>query len=568
MRLTSLKNLLFDRALLVAGLCIVSTIFPMEGICGDWNPDPSLGNSEQHLRLYHIGRRWGDEHFDESVGLVEKDPGRHRNYLIRESAYYALGLLLTGDPADRSRAEKILQIVLTKQDLRKDKPTYGSFLPYNDDKWETAVNPDLNYCQFVAMALGQIIDLDRKQHALSHDLLGQVEAAFKLAVDQTMRRDVDPGYTNISLLSAAVAAAGDKLFNIPGTRDFAMCKVSWILSRALPGSTLREYLAPTYFGADLDAAYELKEFADSPELKNAAERMITFFWHDIAAGYHAPTFQLAGPHSRAYGENMLEYAAGLKWFLYLAMDGKYPIADVERNHNWDCGGLTLMATLPVEVRSELNEKPVPWREVVVDRSTGMAFRQYREGDFILGSVNLQSLWQQQRSVVAYWPITQPSWNVGYCMDMSAQTFGNGYARYYSTQSKASVLAAITGKLPVPAKGGIRFGFNSGAQAAPLAGGPAGACVVHDGDVTTYIYPVTSNGGQFTFENGAEMTLVERPWASADPAGNYNMLAYLVTFQLPGQPVPVVKNLSVHVSEKGTTITAEVNGTSLSLEAAK
>ena len=322
---------------------------------------------------------------------------------------------------------------------------------------------------------------------------------------------------------------------------------------------------------DLQSAYTVLKYAASPEIATAAERIIDFLWREIAGSYHAPTFQLAGPHSRSYGENMLEYAAGLKYFLFLALDGKYPLPDVETNHDWDCGVLTVIADLPASVRPEFREAPAAWREVCVEaraNGTRRVFRQFRDGDLILGSVSDQFVWQQQRNVVAYWPVKTPTWHLGFCQDLSPQTFGNGYAHFYSVQLKGAVLAALTGKQPIPVKGGLRLGFNPGAQVQELTGAPPGSFVVHDGGVTAYIYPVTERDGGMTFQNGADMPAIERPWASADPAGNFQVLAYLLVFQIPGEAVPIVKDLSMRVTEKHATLSAEVNGTVLSLQVSK
>jgi hypothetical protein len=225
-----------------------SLLLPAARQSATWKPDPSLGSSVQHSRLYTIGRRYGDDHFDENIGLIRRDPKKPRAHLIRESAYYAYGLLLTGDPEDRKRAERVIHLVLSKQDLRDDQPTRGAFLPYYEDEWSTVIDPDPNYCQFVGLTVGQILDLDRRQHTiLPEDLRKQLEASFRMAVEATIRRDVDPGYTNIALLSAAVGAVGDRLLDIPGARDFAMSKLMWILARAQPGTSFTEYLSPTYY---------------------------------------------------------------------------------------------------------------------------------------------------------------------------------------------------------------------------------------------------------------------------------------------------------------------------------
>ena len=42
--------------------------FPARG--GDWTPDPSLGNVDQHHRLYEIGRKFGDANFDPDANLL------------------------------------------------------------------------------------------------------------------------------------------------------------------------------------------------------------------------------------------------------------------------------------------------------------------------------------------------------------------------------------------------------------------------------------------------------------------------------------------------------------------
>lgn len=521
----------------------------------------------QRLQLYKIGRDYCDSHFDPTVGLIQRDMRKPHPHLIFQSALYALGLLMTKDPTDRAKAEGILRLVLTKQDLRKDSPTYGSFLQCSEDDWATVVNPDPNFGQFTGLALADILDQDNKQnHLLAPDLRAQVEEAFRHAVDFTIRRDVAPDYINISILSAAVGAAGDKLLGYPGAKDFAMSKLTWILARAQPGTTFTEYLAPTYYGADLGAAYAVKQFATSSDIGSAVDRLIDAFWKDIAASYHAPTMQLAGPNSRSYGENMLEYAAGLKYFLMFALNGKYPLSDVEADHSWDCAGLMGMAAAQIEARPEFQEPAMPWREIAVMNRPAMTLRQYREGDLVVGSVSTQSVWQQQRNVVAYWPIAKPSSDVGYCMDESSMTFGNAYAHFFSTQTKRAVLVALTGKLPNPQAGGVSLVFNGTAEGAPLAGGPPGACEVHDGDFIVDVYPVTTSGGAMTFrkDDTGKRGYVERSWQSADHNGNLGILSYLVFFRMPGEAVPEVKNMALTPGDKTSTLTADVNGTLLSL----
>src|SRR5580658_2549371 len=73
-----------------------SALIPALG--ATWNPDPSLGNVDQHRHLYEIGRAYGDANFDPDANLVgvhSKNPPNKKTHSTRESTYYAYALLLT-----------------------------------------------------------------------------------------------------------------------------------------------------------------------------------------------------------------------------------------------------------------------------------------------------------------------------------------------------------------------------------------------------------------------------------------------------------------------------------------
>jgi len=554
----------FARMLYLAFLLFAS--LPVAGY--DWKPDSDLNLQDQRVRLYKISRTYFEEHWDASVGEEQRDMRHAHPHMTGVTLSYAYTLLMTKDPKDRAFAESIITHVLTKQCLNKSSATYGSFVPYFEDEWVTAVNPDPNYGQFLGLGLADIIDLDNQEgHLLTPPLRQQVDDAFKLTVDFTIRRDVSPDYTNIALTSAAVAAAGDKLFGIPGARDFALSKLYWILARTLPGTTFTEYMAPTYYGVDLAGLYELQHYAASPEVSAPTERLLTAFWKDIAASYNAATFQLGGPQARAYGDNMLEYVASLKYFLFFALDGKYPISDHETDQTWGLSQLSWLANIQIDPRPEMTETPAPWRRVGVASRPGMTVSQYRKGDFTLGSVSAQSVWQQQRNVVAYWPIAQPWWDVGFFLDKSSLTQSNGYAHFFSKQDGNAVLVALTGKMPNPPTGGLKLEFNELAEGKPITDGPPGSFAVEDGGVTTYVYPVTQSAtGALTYSKDEKRVDLQRGWDTADHAGNIGVLSYLVVFRSPGEDAPIVKDLTFVSNDKGATASANVNGTALSVDA--
>jgi hypothetical protein len=532
----------------------------------EWVPDPTMVNPAQHLRLYDIARRFADANFDPAANLVgthSKHPPNLKQHAVRESALYAYGLLLTGDPTDRARAEAILQKVIANQDTQPASPTYGIF------RWNAEDPPkDMNSAAFVGMVLADIIDLDRRHPVLDAGLRKQIEDSAKLALQEVMRRNVDPGYTNIAMLSSAFAAAGQKLWALPGAGDFAQTKLSAVLALADDGE-FAEYLSPTYTGVDVYSAYLARKFAFSDAFAQLADTAIHHLWKQVAAAYHAPTFQLGGPYARAYGDNMLEYGAFLKYFLYLALNGNYPLPDTETDHDWDKGGLFTVADLPIAPQPDFKRPHPAWREwtaVSSGKTPVRHLRQYREKNFILGTVEMQDEWKQKRNLVAFWRSDAPApegFRVGFCIDESNETstgVPGQYLHFHCRQVKGAALVVMAAAAKVPTMGDSVLVFD---PAATVAQGPA-PFVIHDGSFTTYLYPITNAGPSFETPADAHNLRVMRPWTSADAVGGLHVLSYLVVFRPADQAPPKVSDLSLKAEKVGASANATVDGVPLSV----
>jgi hypothetical protein len=468
-----------------------TSTFPM------WNPDPSLGNPDQHRHLYDIARRYCETNFDPDANLVgvgSKHPPNKKSHATRESAYYAYGLLLTGDPDDRTRAQAVLKRVVATQDTTSDGLTRGAFGWYAEEPPK-----DLNSAAFVGVTLADVIDLDRHKPCLDSDVREMVENATKLAVLEVMHRDVDPGYTNIAMLSIALTAAGQKLWAMPVAGAWSEAKLDAMMSLADDGE-FAEYLSPTYTGVAVDGAYLVCKFAFSDAFSVKATANLNHLWKQVALSYHAPTFQLGGPYQRAYGDNMLDYAADLKYPLYLALGGAYPLPDTDTDHDWDKGGLFTIADLPIGPRDEFKQPPIEWRQWTAVGTPPTPVRhlsQYRDGNFIFGTVGTQDEWKQKRNLVAYWrnPDTSPDGlSVGFCIDQTNETVPAGYAgqklNWYCQQAKGAALVALVGPQILPGSGGCTLVFDTGASA--VEDKDTSSLRIVDGTITTYLYPV-SNG---------------------------------------------------------------------------
>jgi len=545
-----------------------------------WNPDPSLGNVSAHKRLYELARDYCDAHFDPAANLVNSKmpvPNPH-DHLVRESAYYAYALLLTGDPSDRAKAQDIIKAVLATQDTHENSAWRGAFLWRKEDDWPSTKNPDLNSAAFVGTALAEIALLDRDKPCLDPDVRSALDAAGKLAVEELFRRDVDAGYTNIALLSTALSTAGAKLWSVPGAADWADHKLSLILKLADDGAVY-EYSSPTYSAVDINAAYMIRQFAFSDAFAAKADAIIDHLWKEVSLAYHAPSCQLGGPYCRAYGNDMLTYAAGLKYDLFLALDGKYPLPEKpELGHGWDQGGQVITAGLPIKPRPEFDQ-PAPaeraWDAAGNGPSPVRHLFQYRNGNFILGTVANQDEWKQKRNLVADWRTDDSSaplgFRVGFCIDESNETLPGGFPYatilFHSQQKKDAALIAQVAMRGLPPSGACSLCFSTNAHVVDPKTVPV---VVQDGAYTTYLYPVTNSPVEFqtvTVTKTDQPTLqVNRPWSSADTFDKCHVIAYVAVFRPADQPAPKATNLTLGSANGHISATANVDGQDLAIDA--
>jgi hypothetical protein len=552
------------------GIACLGSALPVSAFAGPWTPDPALSNPDQHRLLYDIGRKYADANFDPDANLVgaqSHHPPNKKQHSTRESAYYAYGLLLTGDPADRDRAQAILRRVVTAQDNKSNGPTRGAYSWYFEEK-----PSDLNSAAFVGMVMADVIDLDRRHPMLDADVRQAVEESGKHAVEAVMQRDVDPGYTNIALLSTALASAGQKLWQVPGSGAWAQGKLDAVMTLADDGE-FYEYRSPTYSAVDIYAAYMASKFAFSDAFATKANAAINHLWQQIAASYHAPSLQLGGPYCRAYGDNMLDYAAGLKYSIYLATDGGYPLPDTETDHDWDKAGLMSLCDLPITVRPEFKVPPVPWRVVTATGPTGSPPRQlsqYREGNFILGTVAFQDEYKQKRNLVADWRNDGPppvGVQPGYCIDESNETVPGGYPgekiHFYSQQVKSAALVALVASSDIPGYPATQcLVFAPTAQVTMPA--DTGPVKIVDGTITAYLYPITSEKVTHETTKDVHSVKVTRSWASADNVGYLKALSYLVVFRPSDQPAPTVSDIALRSNAGVGTASVVVDGAKLSV----
>jgi hypothetical protein len=271
---------------------------------------------------------WMDRYWDAERGLLWEmgevaDPhgSEHAPYhIVRESAWYALGLLMRDRAGDAGRAVQALETILAYQFDEPDRVYHGTFYraPEEPHPPEPAIewkHYDPNWREFIITTIAVI--LSEYEERLRQPLVAKMDVAIHKAVEGALARPLAARYTNIALMDAQMLVwAGDRL----GERG-------WVEAGEAMGrevyrlftlhDAFEEYNSPTYYGPDIYALGLWQAYCASPQLQRMGAEMEELLWRDIARLYHAGLRNLAGPYDRSYGMDMCRYVALLGMWIWL-----------------------------------------------------------------------------------------------------------------------------------------------------------------------------------------------------------------------------------------------------------
>lgn len=317
-----------------------------------------------------------DELYDDRAGLLWEPedgqpdepegaawPRRGERHMVRDSVYYALGLLSRDGLGDRSRAERILSAVLDLQLIHPEAVFHGTFQRAPEEprpgmwarEWR---DYDPNWRDFIGCAFA--LALIRYEEELPRGLALRMDEALRQAVIGTLQRRVSPAYSNIALMDAYLLFyAGDRL-GVPDWRVQGEGLARRIFDLFRENRAFEEFNSPTYYGVDLFALGLWRSFSRSDTLAKLGREMEMALWEDIARFYHAGLRNACGPFDRSYGMDMTRYAALLGEWIWLAagrMAAPFPDPLRPFDHSADfCLGpaaALVGASVPESVRNSL-----------------------------------------------------------------------------------------------------------------------------------------------------------------------------------------------------------------------
>jgi hypothetical protein len=279
-----------------------------------------------------------DQFYDEGAKLVRSPQQGHRTparqgtfgsayHMVRESSWYALGLLVRDEAGDRKRAADILDAVLKQQYLVPGKPWYGTYrrAPEEQDPGPDAVmwrQFDPNWRVFIGTTFEMI--LIEYPDRISPELAQRLYEAIDHGIEgEIAEKRLLPSYSNISLMYGALwdfAAAHN------GRADWKKQSAEWTEETYRlfkQYDAFFEYNSPTYCGVDLYGLALWRSYGSTPRIRAIGSEMEAGLWRDIANLYQPDLRNISGPYDRAYGMDMESYVSVDGVWMRTVLDAKH-----------------------------------------------------------------------------------------------------------------------------------------------------------------------------------------------------------------------------------------------------
>lgn len=302
--------------------------------------------------------------YDPATGLVTETLEGKPYRSVRNSMYYALGLLLRNDPGAAQTAETICRAVLALQFDAPGEIFHGTFRHPDDPvppagifsyhavsptmrymadvAWEDivcafsrelAADPSLkdqagrieqmlghalirtipvawdtyepNLREFIGMTFAML--LEHFEDRLSPALVSDIRKSCRLLMEGAMERvqkDLTPLNTNIRIMYIFLLDYFSGKLDIPYWKDESLRQARRLLSEYREHHACAEFNSPTYCGVDLSTLGFWRRYGSTEELRLLGRELEEGIWQDMADFYNPSMRAFSGPYSRCYELDM------------------------------------------------------------------------------------------------------------------------------------------------------------------------------------------------------------------------------------------------------------------------
>lgn len=348
--------------------------------------------------------------YDDSVGLLKEylsDTYRYHSNLnnayvhpVGSSAEFAVALLDGEKEDDVKTAEKIIRKVISLQDKRTEKNTFGLWQYYYEESIDEMSPPDWNMACFNCIALLQAyIDYRDKFSDETNILLKQ---ACIDACKCMIKRDVQIDYTNVVVMTVYCTVVAGELFDDEIYRygkDFFR-KFYYHVKK---NGYIDEYNSSCYSMLLVRITGIMLQHIKDEELLHMVEDVNDMAWKMISEHFHPNTGEWVGPQLRAYTDFIDD---SVKSLIEIALDYK-----IELTENKE------IALLDMRYGAKCPEK---YKQAFIDKNKKYSIRRminpgfnypwfghsrgemnYITPEYTLGTFDRSTFWNQHRPVSMY-----------------------------------------------------------------------------------------------------------------------------------------------------------------------
>jgi hypothetical protein len=280
-------------------------------------------------QVFDESMHWDEHFFDTSVHLVRRpEGGQHEtvalHHMVRESSWYALGLLMRDASGDRERASEILDAILQQQFRTRGVRWYGTFRrspeePDPQAKSEMWRGYDPNWREFIGTTFALILNQypDRIEPAMAQRLYSSIDVALQGEMDE---KRLVPGYSNIALMYGFLWDFAAQHDHNPVWQKESAEWTESVYRLFKQHDAFDEYNSPTYYGVDLYGLALWRSFGSNPRMRTLGSEMEATLWSDIADFYQPELRNISGPYDRSYGMDMESYVSLVGIWMRTALD--------------------------------------------------------------------------------------------------------------------------------------------------------------------------------------------------------------------------------------------------------
>jgi hypothetical protein len=327
-------------------------------------------------------------------------------HAMLENLNYALALLESGEPHRVARAQDVLCRVIDGQDADPVSASYGAWSRYVEEPIRSVPTPERHGPDFEAAVIAHVL----VEHAakLSPGTLRRAREAMSRAGGAIFRRNVGIAYSNFAIMGACDTLVAGEVLGDARLFEYGRRKLAAMVAHVAHHGGFTEWNSPTYTRVVLNECERILQLVRDPDgigTRADAEKLRREVWEEIAYYFHPGTQQWAGPHSRAYSDRLtpdavadLRAMIGVDIRLHPSMGSATPPGwSPLRRHPCPADLVERFRRLPKDEMtvSRMLIKGDPGEQDF--RSTTWFVE-----DACLGSVNIEDLWFQRRTVLGYW----------------------------------------------------------------------------------------------------------------------------------------------------------------------